>query len=106
MGFYNSLDRRIDVWKEIIISNLKNLKTLDIFTETSIDREKLISGAKSFFRKAVWDEMEDLEKKDLEDQADQKLLGYFDHLRESRNSLNHPDLRLDCDQAEFIFNFK
>ena len=156
-GLLTSMDRQIEVWKDRIIENLKTLNVLNIATETSIDREKLLIGPKSFFKNDVWDEMEDLEKRDLEDgcqclligawtpagmilmrtiekalrnyyqnltgndpkgknwgpilkelkdisSTDLKLLGYFDHLKDIRNSLGHPDARLDSDQAEHIFN--
>ena len=36
--------------------------------------------------------------------ANLKLVGYFDHLKDVRNSLGHPDARLDSVQAEYIFN--
>lgn len=154
-GIKNHLIKRIPIWQDRVQRELSNIHVVKLFKDSSLNPEKLLIGAKAFFKEEIWDSMNTLEQEDLDDAckclsltawtpasmitmrvvesvirvyykkitgldlndwgriidqlksnstADQTLLGYLDYLRVIRNKLQHPDARLDQDEAEALFH--
>jgi len=146
----------IPIWEDRIANKLRKIKVVKLSTDTRLNPEKLSIGASSFFKEDIWNNLSDIEKKDLEDASrcislqawtpaamitmraieaafrdyyqkiltkdpgtnwgqmiielksnpsvDQKLIGYFDYLKDIRNTLQHPDARFSQFEAEDAFH--
>ncbi len=55
------------LWIDRVEIDLKKIKVRRLFTDTLINPVKLQNGASSFFTKTIWNKMNNLAKKDLED---------------------------------------
>lgn len=58
---------KIPIWEDRIKLEIRKRKVKELYTNTSINPQKLQEGAKSFFDNNVWSKMSDIQKADLND---------------------------------------
>ena len=108
-------------FKEDIWSNLSSLEKEDLddacrcislqaWTPAAMITMRVVEAAfKDYYKNIMGKEPNDTWFKSIKelnnnDKADKKLIGYFDYLREIRNSLQHPDVRFSQFEAEDVFH--
>ena len=63
----DNLITRIYIWQDRVDRELGSIQVIKLFSESSLNPEKLASGAKSFLDKKIWEQMNNIEKEDLND---------------------------------------
>ena len=63
----DKLIKLVPIWQDRIERELSNIRVIKLFEGTDLNPEKLMNGAKSFFREEIWNLMKDIEKADLDD---------------------------------------
>ena len=152
-----SLIESIKLWNDRIKNELSARVVIEVFTDGSLNYDKIILGAKHFFPESVWSDLSAISKSDLNDACNclltrswtpavmialrssedcirhfyksktganpgtlgwkkildrlkdipdinKTLIGYFDYIRDMRNTAEHPDEIFDQMEAERVFH--
>jgi len=67
MEFINRVESQLPIWEDRIYSEIGEIIVTQPFLEGTLSPKKLLEGAYSFFEKPIWNKMNDIEKKDLQD---------------------------------------
>ena len=57
----------VKLWRDRITNELVNIKNIEVFTNGTLNPNKLLDGGKSFFPEEVWEALSDISKSDLND---------------------------------------
>lgn len=62
-----TLERKTEVWRDRILNELENRPIIEIFTDSTLNYKKLISGPQTFFDKKIWERLSNISSNGLSD---------------------------------------
>ena len=67
MDIFNRLSDKLSIWNERLFKEFSDIILTQPYLKGSLNYKKIIDGVEGFFTSNVWDNMQEIEKKDLED---------------------------------------
>lgn len=62
-----TLNRLVNLWIDRVRNNARSIECYVLDDDYTLNRNKLLLGAKSFFEESIWNKMQDITKRDLEE---------------------------------------